>query len=413
MPEIAAIRGFKDVLPDQSPYWRRLEDVARETARRHGLVELRPPIMERTALFSRGIGEDTDIVDKEMYTFDDRGGESVTLRPEATAGMVRAVIEHHLHEGGRPARLWCLGPMFRYERPQKGRLRQFHQLDVEILGDPGPLVDAEIIALLRSFLTGLGLKELEVVINSLGCPACRPGYREALLAWFGERRGELCPDCQRRLDRNPLRILDCKNPGCRAQTEGAPRLRSTLCPECQDHLGGVESALRALDVDHVIDDRLVRGLDYYTRTAFEVRSGALGSQNAVAGGGRYDGLVARLGGPDVPAIGFAAGLERLIMLMEAASAVREPGPDYYVAVLSPEAGPPALRLVQALRDRGLAVAADWEPGGLKSRLKRADKARAAKLIMMGPDELAAGAALVRDLATGEQKSLSLASPELF
>lgn len=413
MPEPTAIRGFKDILPDQARYWRKVEDVAREVARRFDFSELRPPVMERTSLFQRGIGEDTDIVEKEMYTMEDRSGERITLRPEATAGMVRAVIDHNLAEGGRAARLWCMGPMFRYERPQKGRQRQFHQLDVEVFGDPGPRVDAEVIMLLRSFLTGLGLSGLSVALNSLGCPACRPAFRDALLAYLSGRRERLCADCRRRLDRNPLRILDCKNPGCQAETAGAPLMAGHLCHGCQDHFSGVTASLDILEVPYVLDARLVRGLDYYTRTTFEVHSGGLGAQNAVAGGGRYDGLCAKLGGPDIPAIGFAAGLERLIMLMSVEDQSVPEGPDYYAAILCPEAVEPAFKLVQSLRDRGLSVAADWEPGGLKSRLKRADKAGAAKIIMLGPDELASGSATIRDLGTKEQSSIPLDAPERY
>jgi histidyl-tRNA synthetase len=257
-------------------------------------------------------------------------------------------------------------------------------------------------------LTGLGLTDLGVVLNSLGCPNCRPRFREALSAYLADRREKLCPDCQRRLDRAPLRVLDCKSPACQEQTAGAPSLASHLCPECQAHLAGVKESLDSLGVAYEQNDRLVRGLDYYTRTTFEVHSLGLGAQNAVAGGGRYDGLCARLGGPDLPASGFAAGLERLIMLMGAQGGPSAQGPDYYAAILCPEAAPAAFRLVQELRGRGLSVAADWEPGGLKSRLRRADKAGAAKIIMLGPDELAAGAATVRDLATGGQISLPLA-----
>jgi histidyl-tRNA synthetase len=369
--------------------------------------------MERTELFRRSIGSATDIVEKEMYTMEDRAGEPITLRPEATAGLVRAFIEHGLGEGGRPTKLFCLGPMFRYERPQKGRLRQFHQLDVEIFGDPGPHSDAELIVLLHAFLSELGLPNLSIVLNSLGCPACRPRYREALIAYLGARRERLCPDCSRRLERAPLRVLDCKSPGCQEETAGAPAIADHLCPECRAHFDGVQESLALLGAPYSLSGRLVRGLDYYTRTTFEIHSGGLGAQNAVAGGGRYDGLCARLGGPDVPAIGFAAGLERLIMLMAARDQAKSPGPDYYCAVLCPEAAGPALRLVQRLRDRGLSVAADWEPGGLKSRLRRADKAGAAKIAMLGPDELSAGAATIRDLATGEQTSLPLGSPELY
>jgi histidyl-tRNA synthetase len=303
--------------------------------------------------------------------------------------------------------------MFRYERPQKGRQRQFHQLDAEVFGDPGPLADAEIIAFLRSFLNALGLSDLSVALNSLGCPSCRPLYREALKSFLAARKERLCADCLRRLDRNPLRVLDCKNPSCQAETAGAPLISESLCPECREHFAGVESGLKALGVPFSLDPKLVRGLDYYTRTAFEVHSGSLGAQNAVAGGGRYDGLCARLGGPDVPAVGFAAGLERLIMLLAQNSPLPPEGPDYYAALLCPEALSAGFKLVGSLRDRGLSVAADWEPGSLKSRLKRADKAGAAKIIMLGQSELERGEATIRDLRSGEQLPLPLDAPERY
>ncbi|MDR2387482.1 MAG: histidine--tRNA ligase [Deltaproteobacteria bacterium] len=413
MPALTAIRGFKDILPKEADLWREVEEKARQVLSRFDFSELRPPIMERTELFQRTIGAATDIVEKEMYTMEDRGGDLITLRPEATAGMVRALIEHNLHEGGRATKLFCLGPMFRYERPQKGRLRQFHQLDVEIFSDAGPHSDAEIIVLLRSFLAELGLPNLSIVLNSLGCPTCRPLYRDNLVAFLANRKNKLCPDCQRRLELNPLRVLDCKSETCQAEVKAAPSFSQFWCPACREHFEAVLQALTGLGLDHQLDERLVRGLDYYTRTTFEVRSGDLGSQSALAGGGRYDGLCRELGGPDLPAIGFAAGLERIIILLNQLKGDPAPGPDYYAALLTPEALSPAFALVQALRSQGLRVAVDWEAGGLKSRLKRADKAGAAKVIMIGPDELASGLVKVRDLRTKEQVSLPLNKPEEF
>ncbi|MDR1545173.1 MAG: histidine--tRNA ligase [Deltaproteobacteria bacterium] len=413
MTALAAVRGFKDILPDQAGLWRRVEEQARSVAARFGYVELRPPLMEKTELFQRGLGEATDVVEKEMYTMEDRGGERLTLRPEATAGMVRAVLEHNLVEGGRPARLFCLGPMFRYERPQKGRLRQFHQLDVEVFRDPGPLIDAEVVLLLHSFLAELGLGDLQVVVNSLGCASCRPQFRTELISWLTARQENLCPDCRRRLTQNPLRVLDCKNEGCRQATANGPTLSRHLCGPCREHFDGLVAALDLMGLNWVRDHRLVRGLDYYTRTAFEVHSSSLGSQNAVAGGGRYDGLCAQLGGPDVPAVGFAAGLERLVMLLAERHAPAPPGPDYYLAPLCSEALDPGFKLAHQLRARGLSVAADWEVGSLKSRLKRADKLGAAKLIMLGPEELARRETTIRDLAAKEQRALPLDDPGLY
>ena len=414
MEIITAIKGFKDILPADAPLWRKVEDCAREVARRYDFSELRPPIVERTELFARGIGEVTDIVEKEMYTITDKLGEKITLRPEATAGMVRALLEHNLNEGARPTKLWCLGPMFRYENPQKGRQRQFHQLDVEAFGDLGPHIDAEVLLFLTTFLADLGLKDLSININSLGCPQCRPQFREKLISFLSAKKADLCPDCQRRLNVNPLRVIDCKNEKCRTLVKDAPKLLEMLCPDCDEHFTGLKNILEGLGQDFVINPFLVRGLDYYTRTAFEVLSGDLGAQNAVAGGGRYDGLCQTLGGADIPGIGFAVGLERLIMILkEKGVAVSDDKPDYYLAVLTPAALTPAFKLAAALRQRGLKVAADWEAGSLKSRMKRADKAGAAKIIMLGENELAEGLALVRDLVTKEQKSLPLAQPELF
>lgn len=407
MNTFTAIKGFKDILPEDAPLWRRLEDTARDVARRYDFQELRPPIAEKTEIFARGIGQATDIVEKEMYTFVDKGEEKITLRPEATAGMVRAVLEHHLTEGGRPARLFCLGPMFRYERPQKGRQRQFHQLDVEIFGDPGPEVDAELLAWLTAFLSEIGLGDLSINLNSLGCPQCRPAYRAKLVEFFTARQDGLCPDCRRRLELNPLRIIDCKNENCHKLVQGAPRMLDHLCQDCSDHFEALQKILDLMGLKYEINPNLVRGLDYYTRTAFEVLSGDLGAQSAVAGGGRYDGLCKELGGDDIPGIGFAAGLERLVMLLKAKEGPPEPGPDYYLALLHESALPAAFKLVENLRSQGLRVAADWKPGSLKSRLKRADKSGAAKVIMLGQDELAQKEAKVRDLKSHEQTGFDL------
>ncbi|MDR1395933.1 MAG: histidine--tRNA ligase [Deltaproteobacteria bacterium] len=414
MPNITAVRGFKDILPDQSPLWSAVENKARNLAARFGYQELRVPVLEKTELFARGIGEATDIVEKEMYTLEDRSGGKITLRPEATAGIVRAVIENNLAEAGRTSRFFFLGPMFRYERPQKGRQRQFHQLDAEVFGDEGPYIDGEVIGFLYSFLTAeLGLTEVSVQLNSLGCPKCRPRFREELLSFLAGRKDGLCPDCQRRLDRNPLRVLDCKLPGCQDLTADGPSMESCLCPECRQHLAGVTQALSLLEIPYSMNRRLVRGLDYYSRTAFEVHSGRLGAQSAVAGGGRYDGLCRELGGPDLPAIGFAVGLERLILILNETGVQVQPAAGYYLAILCPEALDPAFRLASELRRRGLAVEADWQAGSLKSRLKRADRLRAAKVIMIGPDELASGQATIRDMASKDQFPLPLNAPEKY
>lgn len=403
---ITTIRGFKDILPKESPAWRKVEEAARLVLERFGFSELRVPIVEKTELFARGIGEATDIVEKEMYTFPDRHGDLLTLRPEATAGLVRAVLEHHLVEPGKATKLYHLGPMFRYERPQKGRQRQFHQLDVEIFGDYGPYIDAELIALLNTFLHEVGIKETETHINSLGCPECRPVFREKLTEFLSAHKEKLCPDCQRRLNINPLRVIDCKMEGCREVVAGAPNFNEHLCRNCHSHLEVVKNNLSAVGVKYTLNPKLVRGLDYYSRTAFEVLSGELGAQNAVAGGGRYDGLCKTLGGPDIPGLGFAVGLERLVMLL-AAQEISDPPPDYYIAILCPEALEAGFKLAQTLREKGRLIAADWEAASLKSRLKRADKLKAAKVIMIGPDELAENKVTIRDLETKAQETITL------
>lgn len=407
MPKFTAIKGFKDILPSEAMVWRRIEDVARSVALRYDFQELRPPVAEKTEVFTRGIGLSTDIVEKEMYTFVDKGEEKITLRPEATAGMVRAVLEHNLAQGGRGARLYCLGPMYRYERPQKGRQRQFHQLDVEIFGDPGPAVDAELLAWLTTFLSEIGLGGLTISLNSLGCPKCRPGYRELLVKHLEAYKEGLCPDCDRRLTLNPLRIIDCKVERCRALVTKAPKMLDHLCPDCEVHFATLQILLGLLGLNYKINPYLVRGLDYYTRTAFEVLSEDLGAQSAVAGGGRYDGLCKELGGVDIPGIGFAVGLERLVMLLKDKGQEVEPGPDYYIAVLHDSGLNSAFKLTEHLRQKGFRVAADWASGSLKSRLKRADKAGATLMVMIGEDELAQKKALVRNLITHEQSDLDL------
>ena len=313
---IKAVRGVRDILPGEAVRWQRVEGAARRVFEAYGYRELRVPIFERTELFARGIGEVTDIVQKEMYTFQDRGGDSLTLRPEATASMLRAYIEHGFHVEPKPVRLYCLGPMFRYERPQAGRYRQFHQADVEALGDPHPAVDAEVIAMLLDFFGALGLAErLELRVNSIGDAETRPAYRARLMEYLTPHLGELCEECRGRVDRNPLRVLDCKVPGCQPVIEKAPSILDSLSPDAARHFERVRGYLDAMGIAYAVDPRLVRGLDYYVRTTFEVLTGELGAQNAVAGGGRYDGLIKHLGGPADPGIGFAIGMERVVLLL--------------------------------------------------------------------------------------------------
>lgn len=405
---IKAIRGFKDILPEDMPYWRLIEDAAKNVLSSFGYGEIRIPVVERTQLFARSIGADTDIVEKEMYTFPDRHDEPLTLRPEATAGIVRSIMEHNLAADGRPLKLFFMGPMFRYERPQKGRQRQFHQLDVEAFNDPSPHMDAEIIILLDNFLKEIGLTNVVMNINSLGCPECRPGYKEALKSFLSDSREDLCPDCNRRLEANPLRVLDCKVPRCSEKVADAPIILDYLCSGCRDHFDVVQKDLESAGTVAEVNPKLVRGLDYYSRTTFEALTGELGSQNAVAGGGRYDGLARTLGGPDIPAIGFAAGIERLVMLLQDKIKPEAAGPDLFVAPLDQEAVKAGFNIVHELRRQGRKIEIDYTPGSLKSRMKRADKLHASRVLIIGPDELAAGEAILRDMTTKAQKSIPLA-----
>ncbi|MBW2060762.1 MAG: histidine--tRNA ligase [Deltaproteobacteria bacterium] len=406
---IKAIRGFKDILPQEVGWWQEIEAAAARILRSFGFEELRIPVVERTELFSRSIGEETDIVEKEMYTFNDRRGESLTLRPEATAGVVRAVIEHSLAANGRPLKLYSFGPMFRYERPQKGRQRQFHQLNVEAFNVTEPFIDAELIILLTSFLSEVGLKDMEIHVNSLGCPKCRPGYKEKLKSFLKGRLDELCLDCQRRYETNPLRVFDCKVEGCIRTVQDAPLILDTLCQDCQGHFAHVRKAVETAGVAIVLAPRLVRGLDYYTRTVFEAQTARLGSQNAVGGGGRYDSLVRSLGGPDMPAIGFALGLERLIMLLSESRKLERSGPDLFIAALDTAAQEIGFDLTQDLRRHGLRVEMDYTPASLKSQMRRANKLGASWVLILGPEELKRGVGMLRDMEKSKQEELPLDS----
>jgi len=408
---IQPVRGMNDVLPDESAAWQRLERVARETFAEYGYREVRLPLLERTELFKRSIGEFTDIVEKEMYTFEDRGGESLTLRPEATAGVVRACISNGLLHNQRQ-KVWCMGPMFRYERPQKGRYRQFHQIDVEALGFPGPDVDAEIILLTARMWRRLGLRGLALNLNSLGTPESRRDYRAKLVAYFQEHLAELDEDSRRRLDGNPLRILDSKNPALAGVIEGAPRLTDNLDAESAAHFARLRSHLDAAGIPYVINPRLVRGLDYYSRTVFEWVTTDLGSQDAVCSGGRYDGLVAQLGGDPVPAIGWALGEERIVELMRLQQLVADEGrPDVYLVLAGDAADALGLGLAEQLRDAvpGLKVEANCGGGSFKSQLKRADRSGARFAVIVGDDEAARQVAALKPLRDGSaQREVALA-----
>lgn len=392
---IAAVKGFRDVLPHECRRWERLEAGAARVFGRYGYGEVRLPVLERTELFARSLGETSDIVEKEMFGFADRDGTSVTLRPEATASVVRAYLEHGLVHRDPVCRLWYRGPMFRRERPQRGRFRQFSQIGVELLGRADPLADAEMLVMLAEYLRDVELSDVAIVVNSLGDRACRPAYREALRAYGTAHRDALCPDCHRRLERNPLRLLDCKTESCQRLMAGAPRVLDFLCADCRAHFDAVRRLLDGQGVAYEVSPALVRGLDYYCRTAWEVLAQGLGAQNAIGGGGRYDGLVAALGGPDVPGIGFALGVDRMAMVT--AASPEEDRPDAVVLPIAPQAAAVALDLATRLRAAG--IRAGLEPPGrtLKALLRTADRQRARYAVIVGEDELRAERATIRDL----------------
>ncbi len=402
---IRAVRGVRDVLPGEAPRWQRVEAEARRVFEAYGYREIRLPLFERTELFARGIGEATDIVEKEMYTFQDRSGESLTLRPEATASVLRAYIEHGLHVQPKPVRLYTIGPMFRYERPQAGRYRQFHQINVEALGESHPALDAELIGMLMEFFRGLGLAErLALEVNSIGDEACRPAFRERLAAYLRRHAGELCEECRGRIERNPLRVLDCKRPGCQPLIEKAPSILDALCQPCREHFDRVRGYLDALGLEYRVNPRMVRGLDYYVRTTFEVVTGELGAQNAVAGGGRYDGLIRALGGPADPGNGFAIGIERVTLLLAAG----EDGAAL-TALLIPlgeEALAALLPVAQAARRRGVGVEVAYGRK-LRAELERAHRQGVPYVVIVGEDELRARQASLRDMASGAQRPIPL------
>ena len=404
--EIKAIRGFNDILPSEIGRWQFVEETAREVFEGFGFSEIRIPIIERTELFSRGIGEATDIVEKEMYTFTDRSGNSLTLRPEATASMARAYLEHQIYSFDPVAKLYCIGPMFRYERPQKGRYRQFYQIDAEVFGVENPMVDAEVILMLIHFLSRVGLEKLELQINSLGCRDCRPQYREELKHFLTKKSFQLCEDCQRRLHTNPLRIFDCKVETCQEAIANAPQVIHFICDECQKHFDKVKEYLGMAGLAFILNPRMVRGLDYYTRTAFEVVSYQLGSQNAVTGGGRYDNLFQEIGGLDVPGIGFAIGMERLVSLLPKEKEFIQ-YPSLFIAALGEETYREAYRLVNQLHLEGIRAELDYEGKSLKSQMRRADKLKAQYVLIMGEEELKRGKAVLRNMGTKFQEEVPL------
>ncbi len=402
---IQLIRGFKDVLPGESELWQYIEKIAAGLFEDFGFKEIRVPIMERTELFARSIGEDTDIVEKEMYTFPDRKGDLITLRPEATASIVRSYIQHKLYAADPVKKVYTIGPMFRRERPQKGRYRQFYQLDAEVFGSDSPYVDAQLIFMLKTLFNRLGVADIVAHVNSLGCPECRPDFKDALKVYLVEKQAALCSDCRRRMDRNPLRVLDCKVPGCRAAMVNAPSILDHLCSLCHDHFETVKSALDSLGTPFTINKRLVRGLDYYTRTTFEMQTGSLGAQSAVAGGGRYDGLVKVLGGPEIPATGFAIGFDRLAEIVAQAGGRYDRNPDLFVAAIGKSSQSIAFEWVSKLSAAGILAEMDFEGRSLKSQMKRAGRMKAAHVLMVGGEELEKKIAILRDMTTKTQAEI--------
>lgn len=402
-----ALRGTKDILPGEIRKWRLAEERARSTFGRYGFVEIRTPILEAYDLFARGVGESTDIVNKEMYVLE-RGEERVALRPENTAPVVRAYLENGLQHDPRAERLFYIGPQFRYERPQKGRQRQFHQIGVEVIGEDQPAADAEILQMVLEYLDSLRLPDLTLHLNSVGDAACRPVFREALRAFLAPRLATLCADCRRRYEQNPLRVFDCKVEADRDALAAAPVVGDFLCAPCAAHHAGVRAALREQGVAFVDAPRLVRGLDYYVRTAFEVTSGRLGSQDAVLGGGRYDGLVALLGGPDLPGFGFALGLERVVMLLPDDHPDLEPeGVDLFLVAIGAEAHPRLAGIASQLRGRGLSVRYDFRPRPVGAQMRRADRLRARLALLLGESEMAGGTCVLKRLADGHQETVPL------
>ncbi|MBA0914396.1 MAG: histidine--tRNA ligase [Nitrospira sp.] len=410
---IKGIKGIKDILPEETPRWRFIEDTARRWALCYGYQEIRIPIFELTALFARSIGAATDIVEKEMYTFPDRDGTSLTLRPEGTAGTVRAFIEHNRAAEPLPQKYFYIGPMFRHERPQAGRLRQFHQFGVESLGTSDPRVDVEAIALLWRLLSDLGLPDLTLEINSLGSVGDRAAYKPILLTFLAQQEASLCANCRRRMETNPLRVLDCKMPECRTATESAPKLTDHLAPEARAHFDQVLAGLQAIGVPYKLNPRLVRGLDYYCLTSFEITSTHLGAQNAVGAGGRYDGLVETLGGPSVPAIGFAVGLERVSLMLPETMSSSLHECIYYVAAFGENGTKLGLVLLDELRRLGLSAQCDYRAVTLKAHLRQADRSKCRYAIILGDDEAGRGAVILRNLESKAQEEIPLGGLAFF
>lgn len=403
------IKGTEDVLPKDSYRWQFVEDVMRKESAAYGFKEIRTPVFEHTELFARGVGQTTDVVQKEMYTFDTKGGESVTLRPEGTAGAARAVLEHGLVNDSLPIKASYFVSCYRYEKPQAGRLREFHQFGLECYGTQSPVADAELICAAQSIFDRLDIKQLRLEINSIGCPACRAEYHKALKGYFGGCKDELCETCNSRLEKNPMRILDCKSPVCSKIAGGAPKITDYLCDECKEHFASVQKYLDAAGVEYTVNPTIVRGLDYYTKTVFEFVTDFIGAQGTVCGGGRYDGLIEELGGKHLPSLGFAMGIERLLMLMDK-QGIEIPKPstcDLYVAVMGESASLKSFEIIKAVRSCGLIAETDVVGRGLRAQMKYADKIGAKFSMVLGDNEIEQGKAVIKNMSSGEQTEIVL------
>jgi len=402
---IQIIKGFRDILPEDMALWQKIETTAKELFENFGYKEIRIPILEKTELFARSVGENTDIVEKEMYTMPDGKRGNITLRPEATASIVRSYIQHKIYANSPVQKTYMIGPMFRRERPQRGRYRQFYQIDAEVFGIESPYIDAQIIYMLVSLFDMLSVPDILVHLNSLGCPACRPGFQKALLELLENSRESLCGDCQRRIDKNPLRVLDCKVESCRKAVENAPSILDFLCDACDSHFSTVKTMLNSQNIEFKIDKRLVRGLDYYTRTIFEIQTTSLGAQSAVAGGGRYDGLIKSLGGPDTPAIGFAIGFDRLAELLSQIGTVETRKPDIFLISLGEQSRTHAYGWSCSLNSTGIMTDTVYEDRSLKSQMKRADKLGASYVLITGDTEIENQTSILRDMRTKTQHEI--------
>ena len=404
-----AVKGTNDILPEESHNWQFVEGKMLETASQFGFKEIRVPVFEHTEVFLRSVGDTTDVVQKEMYTFDDKGGRSITLRPELTAGVIRSAIEKGLVNAALPQKLCYIGGCYRYEKPQAGRLREFHQFGVECVGAAAPNADAEVISLAGAVLENIGIKNISLEINSIGCPECRKEYHKALKEYFSKNTDTLCDTCKDRLDRNPMRILDCKSPICSEVAENAPVVIDFLCDDCKNHFEAVKANLNAMNIDFKVNPKIVRGLDYYTRTVFEFVSNDIGAQSTVCGGGRYDGLIAQMGGPQTPSLGFAMGIERLMMVLKAQNAELPEAPtcDLFIATLGENATLKASALCKELRDEGYKAETDICGRGLKAQMKYANKIGAKFTLVLGDNEVENGKASLKNMSNSSEKEINL------